>query len=213
MFVVNYTPQGMAYQVAHTIQAHAGAVHVARFNPGGRYILTGGGDQQIHLWNAATGAGDDVDAKGRSPCIQRYSGHSYEVMTIDIAPDSMRFASGGPDRAIMLWDVAAGQVGGDRLPAGGLGPADQRVLADTVAPPHVDPAQQQDVGVVGARGGGAHAARMPPTPPRAEDYPGPDGRPLQRRAQRGRRRRPGRHRGRPAPRRTAGRAHAPAHAG
>jgi hypothetical protein len=94
----------------HTIQAHAGAVHVARYNPGGRYLLTGGGDQQIHLWNAKTGVSDEVDSKGRSPCIQRYSAHSYEVLCLDIAPDSMRFASAGPDRAVMLWDVATGQV-------------------------------------------------------------------------------------------------------
>ncbi|KAL4401950.1 catalytic step 2 spliceosome protein [Malassezia pachydermatis] len=102
----------MAYSVAHTIQAHAGAVHVARFNATGRYLLTGGSDQQIHLWNAKTGVGpqDELDSKGRSTCIQRYSGHSYEVLCLDVAPDSTRFASGGPDRAVMVWDVASGQT-------------------------------------------------------------------------------------------------------
>ena len=100
----------MAFSVTHCIQAHAGAAHVARFNTGGRYLLTGGSDQQIHLWNAKTGASDELDTKGRSACIQRYSAHSYEILCLDIAPDSLRFASAGPDRAIMLWDVATGQV-------------------------------------------------------------------------------------------------------
>ncbi|WFD20033.1 hypothetical protein MCAP1_002277 [Malassezia caprae] len=100
----------MAYSVAHTIQAHAGAVHVARFNPSGRYLLTGGGDQQIQLWNAHDGVSDELDSRGRSTSIQRYAGHSYEVLCLDIASDSTRFASGGPDRSVLVWDVASGQT-------------------------------------------------------------------------------------------------------
>lgn len=99
----------MAYSVAHTIQAHAGAVHVVRFNPSGRYLLTGGGDQQIHLWNAQDGVSDELDSRGRSASIQRYAGHSYEVLCLDIASDSTRFASGGPDRSVVVWDVASGR--------------------------------------------------------------------------------------------------------
>ncbi|WFD31358.1 hypothetical protein MSPP1_002393 [Malassezia sp. CBS 17886] len=98
------------YAVAHTIQAHAGAVHVARYNRGGRYLLTGGGDQQVRLWNAHADAPPELDAKGRSPCIQQYTGHSYEVLCLDVAPDNARFASGGPDRAVLVWDVASGQT-------------------------------------------------------------------------------------------------------
>lgn len=98
------------YRVQRTFQAHAGAVHVARYNAGGRYLLTGGADQQIHLWNTRADAPDELDAKGRSACIQRYSAHSYEVLCLDIAPDNTRFASGGPDRAALVWDVSSGQV-------------------------------------------------------------------------------------------------------
>lgn len=100
----------MVHGVVHAIQAHAGAVHVARYNPGGRYLLTGGADQQIQLWNTKSGAPGELDAKGRSPSIQRYSGHTYEVLCLDIASDSNRFASGGPDRSVMVWDVSSGQI-------------------------------------------------------------------------------------------------------
>lgn len=103
-------PPGRRYAVRRTIQAHAGAVHVARYNSTGRYIMTGGADQQIHLWGVHADVGDEVDTKGRSTPIQRYSAHSYEVLCIDIAPDNTRFASGGPDRAALVWDVASGQV-------------------------------------------------------------------------------------------------------
>ncbi|PKI84065.1 hypothetical protein MVES1_002220 [Malassezia vespertilionis] len=98
------------YQVQHTLQAHAGAVHVARYNTGGKYLLTGGADQQIQLWNTRAIPSDDVDVKGRTQSIHRYSAHSYEILCLDIAHDNMRFASGGPDRAVLLWDVASGQV-------------------------------------------------------------------------------------------------------
>ena len=98
------------YRPVHTIRAHVGAVHVARYNVGGRYLLTGGADQQVCLWNARSAPGDELDNKGRSPCIQRYSAHSYEVQCLDIAPDNARFASGGADRAVLLWDVGTGHV-------------------------------------------------------------------------------------------------------
>lgn len=100
----------MRFEATHAIQAHVGAVHVARYNAAGRYLLTGGADQQVCLWNAQSGAPDTLDAKGRSPCIQRYSSHSYEVLCLDIAPDSAKFVSGGSDRAALLWDVGSGNV-------------------------------------------------------------------------------------------------------
>ena len=48
------------YRPVHTIRAHAGAVHVARYNVGGRYLLTGGADQQVCLWNARSAPGDEL---------------------------------------------------------------------------------------------------------------------------------------------------------
>ncbi|WFD42522.1 hypothetical protein MPSI1_001167 [Malassezia psittaci] len=72
--------------------------------------MTGGADQHVNLWNARTDGGDELDSKGRSIPIQRYSAHTYEVLAIDIAPDNSRFASGGPDRSALVWDVASGQV-------------------------------------------------------------------------------------------------------
>lgn len=98
------------YRQAHAIHAHSGAVHVVRFSAGGRYMLSGGSDQQINLWNTHRGAQGSLDAKGRSPSIQRYSAHSYEILCIDVAADNSRFASGGPDRNVFVWDVASGNV-------------------------------------------------------------------------------------------------------
>ncbi|WFD36042.1 hypothetical protein MCUN1_002913 [Malassezia cuniculi] len=98
------------YREAHAIHAHSGAVHVVRFSAGGRYLLSGGSDQQINLWNVKSGAPGPLDAKGRSQSIQKYSAHSYEVLCIDVATDNSKFASGGPDRNVFVWDVASGNV-------------------------------------------------------------------------------------------------------
>ena len=58
-------------QLTHTLSGHKGAVHTAIYNTGSAYLLTGGQDRQIKLWNPNTGAE-----------IRTYSGHGYEVLGI-----------------------------------------------------------------------------------------------------------------------------------
>jgi mitogen-activated protein kinase organizer 1 len=60
-------------KLAHTLAGHKGPVNVARYNKGARYILTGGQDRQIKLWNAQTGKE-----------IKTYAGHGYEVLGVDV---------------------------------------------------------------------------------------------------------------------------------
>lgn len=85
-------------------KAHVGPIHVARWNSLGKYILTGGQDRQIKLWNGKNGPAED----GKP--IKSYSAHSHEVLAIDISKDNSRFASGGNDKAVFLWDVASGTI-------------------------------------------------------------------------------------------------------
>ncbi|PWZ00805.1 WD40 repeat-like protein [Testicularia cyperi] len=84
----------------HTLTAHKGPVNVARYNSLGRYVLTGGSDRTIRLWNAKTGG---------EP-IKTYALHNYEVHALDIAPDNSRFASGGGDKSVFVWDVPTGTI-------------------------------------------------------------------------------------------------------
>ena len=51
------------------LSSHKGPVHIAVYNTGSSYLLTGGQDRQIKLWNPSTG----VEVKS-------YSGHGYEVL-------------------------------------------------------------------------------------------------------------------------------------
>lgn len=74
--------------------AHAGPVYTLGFNRTGQYVLSGGHDRQIRLWNSTT----------RS-LVQTYKMHAHEVRDVQVTADSARFASGGGDRTVYLWDV------------------------------------------------------------------------------------------------------------
>ncbi|KAF7306165.1 Mitogen-activated protein kinase organizer 1 [Mycena chlorophos] len=78
------------------LEAHRGPVNVARYSKGaGRYILTGGQDRTVRLWNAATGSE-----------VKTFAAHGYEVLSVSVSHDNAQFASCGGDRSVFLWDVA-----------------------------------------------------------------------------------------------------------
>ncbi|KAJ1984399.1 WD repeat-containing protein 83 [Dimargaris verticillata] len=83
----------------HTLTAHRGAVNACTFTTTGSYLLTGGQDRTIQLWNIATG--DNVSV---------FHGHGWAVHDIAVAPTDTRFASGGGDRGVFLWDVVTCRV-------------------------------------------------------------------------------------------------------
>lgn len=56
-----------------TSLTHPAAVNVVRYNHGAKYVLTGGSDRTIRLWNPAT-------AKE----IKKYEGHGREVLALDM---------------------------------------------------------------------------------------------------------------------------------
>ncbi|CAE6517845.1 unnamed protein product [Rhizoctonia solani] len=92
-----------------TLENHRGPVHVATYANGeAKYVLTGGQDRTIRLWNPDSGAE-----------IKKYEGHGYEVLSISVSHDNARFASGGGDRSVYVWNVTAGAT--ERRMPGHLG--------------------------------------------------------------------------------------------
>lgn len=93
-----------------TLKAHTGPCHVARYDSNGRYLLTAGADRTIKLWNASSSSSSEV-AQPTPPPIKTYSsGHTYEILALDVSPDNSRFASGGGDKNVLLWDVATSTI-------------------------------------------------------------------------------------------------------
>lgn len=59
------------WKLEHTLSTHKGAANTVVYNTGSAYLLSGGQDRQIKLWNPRAGTE-----------VQTYSGHGYEVLGI-----------------------------------------------------------------------------------------------------------------------------------
>ncbi|KAF8161219.1 WD40-repeat-containing domain protein [Crassisporium funariophilum] len=91
-------PQPLARNLHVSLDGHKGAVNVARYSKGtAKYILTGGQDRTVRLWNANLGTE-----------VKNFASHGYEVLSITVSEDNAKFASSGGDRSVFLWDVATG---------------------------------------------------------------------------------------------------------
>lgn len=88
----------------------AGPIHAVTYSAGtGQYILSGSSDRCVNLWNPANADGSSQSSG--AALIQSYSGaHTYEVLSVAVASDNARFASGGGDKSAVLWDVASAKV-------------------------------------------------------------------------------------------------------
>ncbi|KAJ7287776.1 nuclear mRNA splicing protein [Mycena rebaudengoi] len=89
-------PQALPRHLHATLSSHKGPVNVARYAKGaGKYILTGGQDRTVKLWNANLGTE-----------VKTFAAHGYEVLSISVSHDNAQFASSGGDRSVFVWDVA-----------------------------------------------------------------------------------------------------------
>ena len=68
------TPRTLPRTLHATLANHRGPVHVARYARGtAKYVLTGGQDHTVRLWNPTTGTE-----------IKVYAAHGYEVLSITV---------------------------------------------------------------------------------------------------------------------------------
>lgn len=78
---------------------HAGDVTSVAFSSDGKYILSGGKDNTVKLWNASTGKE-----------IRTFMGHSGWVYSVAFTPDGRYAVSGSSDKTIRIWDIATGKA-------------------------------------------------------------------------------------------------------
>ncbi|HZY90037.1 MAG TPA: WD40 repeat domain-containing protein, partial [Gemmataceae bacterium] len=80
------------------LTGHAGSVVAATFSPDGQFVLSGGDDLTLRLWERATG----------KP-VRAFVGHESYVKSVAFAPDGRSILSGGSDGTVRLWDMAGGK--------------------------------------------------------------------------------------------------------
>jgi WD40 repeat protein len=76
---------------------HTGHVFSAAFSPDGKYIVSGGDDHAIKIWDAATGRE-----------LKNFSGHTWNVRSVAFSPDGKKIISASWDKSIKLWDIETG---------------------------------------------------------------------------------------------------------
>jgi WD40 repeat protein len=100
-------PEAVPRHLHTTLSGHKGPVNVARYAKGaGKYILTGGQDRTVKLWNANLGSE-----------IKTFATHGYEVLSVSVS---------------VTVDVSYGQCNNDAAASGRMIMLNLRPLAETV---------------------------------------------------------------------------------
>jgi RNA polymerase sigma factor (sigma-70 family) len=96
--VLRFFEAGSGRERLGTPQAHQGGVHVVRYTPAGRTIVTAGADGTVRTWDAAT---------ARQLLV---ISHHNPAPTVAVSADgtSLATAGQGPEGIVTVWDLATG---------------------------------------------------------------------------------------------------------
>lgn len=75
--------------------AHDNSVFAVRFSPDDKYLLSGGRDAHLKVW----------DLDNNLACISSQPAHMYAINSIVFSPDGRFFATASRDRTIKIWDA------------------------------------------------------------------------------------------------------------
>ena len=77
---------------------HVSKVESVAITPDGKYIVSGGRDDTLKLWNLETGKE-----------VRTFAGHTGWIKSIAITPDGKQALSGSHDKTLKLWNLKTGK--------------------------------------------------------------------------------------------------------
>ena len=89
---------------------HQGPVFAAAFTPDGKFILSGGFDRRVLLWDPGTVPEDDLKSRvlGRprpKTPVTELLGHTGAVRSVDVSQDGKLAVTCGHDNTVKVWDL------------------------------------------------------------------------------------------------------------
>jgi hypothetical protein len=84
--------------LVRTFTGHGRVVQSAALSPDGRLAVSGGDDDELRVWDVATGQ-----------TLRLLKGHTNQVWSVAFSPDGKYILSGGDDHTVRLWDAADGK--------------------------------------------------------------------------------------------------------
>ena len=90
---------GDTEKVIVTYRGHTSAVKAVVWSPDNRFIASGGYDNTLQIWDAASGT-----------LRSTYRGHLDPVVAVAWSPDGQSLASGSLDTTARIWDFATGHL-------------------------------------------------------------------------------------------------------
>jgi WD40 repeat protein len=83
------------FESLRELKGHKNSVFTTKFHPSGKYLLTGGRDAQLKIWdtNASYLLRESIEA------------HLYSINDVNFRADGRYFVSGSMDKSIKLWDA------------------------------------------------------------------------------------------------------------
>ena len=85
------------YQLKQTLADHTNSVFVVRYTPDQRYLISGGRDAHLRIW----------DVKKNYQLTESIVAHMYAINHLDFSPDGQYFATGSMDKSVKIWDAHA----------------------------------------------------------------------------------------------------------
>lgn len=80
--------------VIRSVSAHAGNARCVSISGDGKWLVSGGYDRLVHLWDVATGQQ-----------VRSFAKHEMNVYSVQFLPDNRKFLSGDLKGVMYLWDI------------------------------------------------------------------------------------------------------------